>query len=135
MQDSAMVGERLRALAGPGDTLLVWGYRPDVFVYSKLAAGTRFLDSQPLTGVIADRHLTSSHVTFPELAFQNRQTLTRTSPVFIVDGLGPFNPQLAITNYPDLAMWLSRYEEVSHTQMSRIYRLRAPNGSALEEKR
>ena len=135
MQDSAMVANRLRAVAAPGDTLLVWGYRPDIFVYSGLRAGTRFLDSQPLTGVIADRHLTASHVTFPELARRNRESLTRTSPAFIVDGLGPFNPQLAITNYPDLSAWLSRYEEVGHTQMSRIYRLRSPNGSALGQER
>jgi hypothetical protein len=135
MQDSMRAGERLRALATPGDTLLVWGYRPDVFVYSRLPAATRFLDSQPLTGVIADRHLTSSDATFPELARNNRESLTRTSPVFIVDGLGPLNPQLAITNYPELSMWLSRYREVGHTPMCRIYKLRSPNGSALGQKR
>ena len=45
MQDSATVAKRLRSSASPGDTLLVWGYRPDVFVYSGLPAGTRFLDS------------------------------------------------------------------------------------------
>jgi hypothetical protein len=135
MQDSAIVGERLHALAQPGDTVLVWGYRPDIFVYSRLPAGTPFIDSQPLTGVIADRHLTSSQVTFPDLARRNREVLTRMSPVFIIDGLGPFNPQLAITNYPDLAKWLSRYEQVTQTHMSRIYRLRPPNRSALGEKR
>jgi hypothetical protein len=135
MHDSATVAERLRGLAVPDATLLVWGYRPDVYVFSRLPAGARFMDSQPLTGVIADRHLTSSHVTFPELARENRERLMRTSPSFIVDGLGPFNPQLAITNYPDLRTWLSRYEEVGHTRMSRIYRLRSPDRSALGEKR
>jgi hypothetical protein len=135
MQDSAMAAERLRSVASPGDTLLVWGYRPDVFVYSGLPAGTRFLDSQPLTGVIADRHLVSSHVTFPELAAENRKLLTRESPVFIVDGLGPLNPQLAITNFPDLAEWLTRYEPAGQTKMSKIYRLRLPDGRPLGQKR
>lgn len=135
MQDSMNVGHRLRSLAAPGDTLLVWGYRPDVFVYSGLPAGTRFLDSQPLTGVIADRHLTSSTATFPELAQSNRQQLGRTSPVFIVDGLGLLNPQLAITNYADLRAWLDRYEPVAKTRMSVIYRLRLPSRSALGQKR
>jgi hypothetical protein len=124
MQDSRTVGRRLRSMAANGDTLLVWGYRPDVFVFSGLPAGTRFLDSQPLTGVIADRHLFSSVPTFPELGRSNRQQLAQTSPVFIVDGLGPLNPRLAITNYPDLRDWLDRYQPVAKTGMSVIYRLR-----------
>jgi hypothetical protein len=135
MQDSMDVGSRLRSLAAMGDTLLVWGYRPDVFVYSGLPAGTRFLDSQPLTGVIADRHLTSSIPTFPELAQSNRQELVRTSPIFVVDGLGPLNPRLAITMYADLKPWLDRYERVAKTQMSIIYRLRSPNRGAFRQKR
>ncbi len=125
MQDSANVANRLRPLAAGGDTLLVWGYRPDVFVYSGLPAGTRFLDSQPLTGVIADRHLTSAVPTFPDLAQANRRQLALSSPTFIVDGLGPLNPRLAITNYPDLQSWLDGYELVTKTQMSVIYRLRS----------
>src|ERR1019366_5537850 len=39
------------ALAKPGDTLFVWGFRPEIYVYSHLPAATRFLDSQPLTRV------------------------------------------------------------------------------------
>ena len=53
------------------------------------------------------------------------------SPVFIVDGLGPLNPPLAISNYDDLRTWLDKYEPVAKTQMSVIYRLRSPNRSAL----
>ena len=69
MQDSRAVASALsQAGAHADDTLLVWGYRPDIYVFSGLGAGTRFLDSQPLTGVIADRHLTVSKSTFPELA-------------------------------------------------------------------
>jgi hypothetical protein len=127
MRDSAVVGRQLRSLSTARDTLLVWGYRPDVFVFSGLPAGTRFLDSQPLTGVIADRHLTSSQPTFPDLAQANRRELIHTSPAFIVDGLGPLNPKLAITSYSDLRPWFDRYERAGHTEMSVIYRLRSPH--------
>jgi hypothetical protein len=104
--------------------LLVWGYRPDVFVCTRLPAGTRFLDSQPLTGVLADRHLTTSEPAAPELAAQNRRDLVKTAPTWIVDGLGPLNPKLAITAYPDLHDWLSGYEVVARTSYSIVYRRR-----------
>jgi len=105
-------------------TLLVWGYRPDIFAYTRLPAGTRFLDSQPLTGVLADRHLTSSDASAPEWAAENRRTLIQTKPTWIVDGLGPLNPQLAITNYPDLRDWLANYEPTARTQFTVIYKLK-----------
>ncbi len=106
----------------PHGTLLVWGYRPDIFAYTRMAAGTRFLDSQPLTGVLADRHLTSSDATAPEWAVENRRALIQTKPTWIVDGLGPLNPQLAITNYPDLRDWLANYETTARTQFTVIYK-------------
>jgi hypothetical protein len=109
-----------RMIAGKPGTLLVWGYRPDVFAYTGMQAGTRFLDSQPLTGVLADRHLTNSQVTFPELAARNRQELSTTRPTFIVDGLGPLNAALSITNYPDLKEWLTNYREIGRTEFSII---------------
>jgi hypothetical protein len=104
--------------------LLVWGYRPDIFAYTRMPAGSRFLDSQPLTGVLADRHLTSSDAAAPELAARNRQELIQTRPTWIVDGLGPLNPALAITNYPDLGEWLANYRKVSSTRYTIIYRLK-----------
>jgi Dolichyl-phosphate-mannose-protein mannosyltransferase len=110
-----------RLLAGKHGTLLVWGYRPDVFAYTRMAAGTRFLDSQPLTGVIADRHLTNSEPSFPELAARNREELKGTQPTYIVDGLGPLNAKLAITNYADLREWLSGYREIGRTDLSVVY--------------
>ncbi|MDP8982027.1 MAG: hypothetical protein M3O35_15705 [Acidobacteriota bacterium] len=109
-------------------TLLVWGYRPDVFVYTRLPAGTRFLDSQPLTGVLADRHLTTSEPVAPELAAQNRRELLTTSPTWIVDGLGPLNPKLAITQYSDLRDWPGAYQEVARTMYSVVYRRGAETG-------
>jgi hypothetical protein len=111
-------------MIAPGGTLLVWGYRPDIFVYTRLPAASRFLDSQPLTGVIADRHLTNSNPAAPALAAQNRRELAQTRPTWIADGLGPLNPALTITNYPDLQDWLKDYREVARTTFTVIYRRR-----------
>lgn len=105
-------------------SVLVWGYRPEVYAWSRVPAGTRFLDSQPLTSVIADRHLVSSESAAPELAARNRRELVGTQPEFIVDGLGPLNPALAIGRYADLAEWLSQYREAARTKHTVIYRRR-----------
>ena len=60
-QDSRAAAHRI----GSEGTLLVWGYRPDIFAHTRMQAGSRFLDSQPLTGVLADRHLTNSQTMAP----------------------------------------------------------------------
>ncbi|MFN3325086.1 MAG: ArnT family glycosyltransferase [Bryobacteraceae bacterium] len=122
--DSRAAAELIRRTARPGDTLLVWGYRPEIFAYTRLAAGSAFLDSQPLTGVIADRHLVRSDVAAPALAAANRRELTQSRPTFIVDGLGPHNPDLAITAYEDLRSWLAEYEPIEGTGPARVYRRR-----------
>ena len=117
-QDSRAAADRI----GREGTLLVWGYRPDIFAYTRMQAGSRFLDSQPLTGVLADRHLTNSQVMAPEWAAENRKELLRTHPTWIVDGLGPYNRELAISNYPDLKNWLEEYREVGRTAGTIIYK-------------
>jgi hypothetical protein len=119
--DSQDAANAILRRARPGDTLLVWGYRPEVFAITRMKAGSRFLDSQPLTGVIADRHLTRSDASVPELARTNRRELTTDSPSFVVDGLGLYNRALAITQYPDLSAWLAGYTEVARTHGSIVY--------------
>jgi len=122
--------------SGPGDTLLVWGYRPDISVLTRLPAGSPFLDSQPLTGVIADRHLVDSRPSAPGLAESNRQELKRHAPTFIVDGLGPYNPDLAISSYEDLKEWLENYEVLAELPSAVVYRLvKAPTRRALLQER
>jgi hypothetical protein len=120
-RDSASAARKIKPRGG--DTLLVWGYRPDIFVYTRMPAGSPFLDSQPLTGVIADRHLVDSRPTFPDLARRNRELLTHTRPTFIADGLGPLNPALAITNYPELRTWMNGYIEIGRTGDTIVYRI------------
>ena len=70
----------------PGDTLFVWGYRPEIYVYTGMPAATRFLDSQPLTGVPADRHLTQSEPVETVQAARRREELARSRPQFMLDG-------------------------------------------------
>jgi hypothetical protein len=119
-EDSQAASDRIER----DGTLLVWGYRPDIFTYTRMPADSRFLDSQPLTGVLADRHLTTSEAFAPAWAARNRRELIASDPTWIVDGLGPLNPALAITNYPDLRDWLSNYREVARTRFSIIYKLK-----------
>jgi hypothetical protein len=122
-QDSQAAAAIVNRSKQKADTLLVWGYRPDLFAYTELPVVGKFLDSQLLTGVIADRHLTSTQATFPRLAAKNRQALVRLHPTWIIDGLGPLNRALAIDRYPDLEPWLrSRYTRWAQTANCVIYR-------------
>ena len=122
-QGSAETAHIIGRFAQPGDSLLVWGYRPDIHVLTRLPAGTPFLDSQPLTGVIADRHLMDARSSAPDIGKSNRTRVVGYLPTFVVDGLGPYNPDLAIGAYPDLGDWLDRYEVVGRTSSSVVYRL------------
>jgi hypothetical protein len=121
-RDSRAASELVRGMARPGDTLFVWGFRPEMFVYTGLKASSRFIDSQPLTGVPADRHLVQSESLAPEAGAANRRELARSRPEFVIDGLGPYNPRLAITGYPDLEEWLAGYTPVGRTGGTVVYR-------------
>jgi hypothetical protein len=121
-RDARQAAEVILEQARPGDTLFVWGYRPEIDVLTRLPGGSPFLESQPLTGVLADRHLRSSEVTVDGAA--QRRRLATSSPVFVVDGLGRYNPDLAITSFPDLKDWLAQYQLIGITRGCRIYCIR-----------
>ena len=122
-QDSQDAAGRIRALAQPGETLFVWGYRPDLYVYTRLVSPGRFWDSQPLTGVPADRHLSATAPIYAgPTAVRNREELIRSNPTWFVDGLGLLNPKLAPSVYPNLQPWLKKYRLVARTKLSLIYR-------------
>ncbi len=121
-RDSRAAAEKLRALSRPGDTLFVWGFRPDIFIDSGLPAGTRFLESQPISGVLADRHLFSTESIAPQFTAPNVRELQSTSPTWIVDGLGLYNPSLALARDASLAEWFSHYTEVARTDFCILYR-------------
>ena len=119
--DSRAAAALTRPLTHPGDTLFVWGYRPELYIYTGLPAATPYLDSQPLTGVPADRHLTQSEpIAWPSAAAR-REELSKSHPTFVMDGLSLFNPQLAPNRYPELRDWFARYREVARTGQTIIY--------------
>ncbi len=122
-RDSRAAAQKLRALAAPNDTLFVWGFRADIFIDSDLPAGTRFLESQPISGVLADRHLFSTQSIAPDFTAPNVAELQTTHPTWIVDGLGLYNPPLALARQPVLAAWFSDYTEVARTDFSIVYKL------------
>lgn len=123
-EDSQAVAREMKTLAGRGDSLFVWGYRPDIYVYTRMAPDQRYWDSQPLTGVPADRHLSATTAIYGGPAAKNRQDLMKSQPTWIVDGLGRMNPALRLEGYADLQAWLAQYEVVAKTPLSLIYRRR-----------
>lgn len=121
-RDGRDAARLISRIARPGDTLLVWGYRPDILALSGLPAATRFLDSQPVNGVLADRHLISAHVSYPaESARHRAEVLQGAMPRLIVDGLGPYNPQLAVFARGQLEPWAGAYAPCGETKGSRVY--------------
>ncbi len=124
-RDSRAAAALTLRLAKPGDTLFAWGYRPEIYVYTRLPAATMYLDSQPLTGVPADRHLTQSEPVEREPPARRRGGLAQSRPTFVLDGLGLYNPRLAIGQFADLRDWLAQYREVARTGGTVVYELRA----------
>jgi 4-amino-4-deoxy-L-arabinose transferase-like glycosyltransferase len=124
-QDSRAAAALVNARKQAGDTLFVWGYRPGLFVYTRLPVDSRCWDSQPLTGVPADRHLRDAVSLIPDWAARNRVELAATHPAFIVDSLSLANPRLALDTYPELRVWLAGYSVVARTPLSLIYRNKA----------
>jgi 4-amino-4-deoxy-L-arabinose transferase-like glycosyltransferase len=124
-QDSRAVADLVNGRKHPGDTLFVWGYRPGIFVYTRMPVASRFWDSQPLTGVPADRHLHSTLAVLPEQAARHRSELAESRPTFVVDSLSLANPRLAMEGYPELREWLAQYRVVGRTGMSLVYEFTA----------
>ncbi len=109
-RDSRAIARRI----GTG-TLFVWGYRPEIYFYCNCPPASPFLSSQPLTGVSADVHLRESTPAAAGLAARNRELLAAElgaqPPEVIVDGLGPYNPALAMEVYPELRRLLETHYE------------------------
>jgi hypothetical protein len=125
-QDNQAVARIVGLRARRGDTLMVWGYRPGIYAYAGLRAGARPMDSQPLTGVPADRHFFVTDAILPEWALANRRELAHAQPAFIVDSLSFFNPKLGMDQYPELAEWLKSYRMVGWTTLSVVYERTRP---------
>jgi hypothetical protein len=123
-RDSRAAAGLIRGMAHPGDTLFVWGYRPELYVYTGLPAATMYLDSQPLTGVPADRHLTQSGaIEWPSAAVR-RSDVAQSRPTFLIDGLSMYNPRLSMDHYPELHDWFAGYREAARTGGTVIFIVR-----------
>ncbi len=125
--DSRRAAAVVTRFTDPKDRVFVWGFRPEIYFYSRRLGASRYLECQPLTGVPADRHLERSG-SFETAVVANRRTLLALElvgnlPPVIVDGLGPYNSSLAFDNYPELAPLLGRYSMVEQTAGTRIWRL------------
>ena len=128
-RDSREAAQIVRGLARPGDTLFIWGYRPELYVYTGLPAANRYLDSQPLSGVPADRHLTRSEPVETAQSAGRLAEARNSHPAFLVDGLGRYNPQLAVGKYWDMDGW----RETARTGGTIIYQ--SNRESVSQEKR
>jgi hypothetical protein len=122
-EESRAASNIVLGAARPGDTIFIWGYRPNIVTYTRLPVGGRLWDSQPVTGVPADRHLVDSEPVSAEWARENRQELLRTRPTFFVDGLSLYNGGLDPHRYPELAGWLQQYCVSGRTGFVTVYRL------------
>jgi hypothetical protein len=124
-RDSREASAIVKSMARAGDTMFIWGYRPEDWVYTSLPAASRYLDCQALTGVPADRHLTQSTPVTSMGTAEARKEVAASKPEFVLDGLTPFNTALAMDKYPELAGWMTGYEQVARTKFTVIYRKRA----------
>ncbi len=113
-------GPRNRPIQGPADYLFVWGYRPQIYYYSGLIPASRYISTQPLTGVPADSHYNGKEyrvIVEDELTSGARAELIRdleqTEPKYIIDDLGMYNAALAISEFPDLRAFMSKYRRVN----------------------
>jgi hypothetical protein len=117
-RDSRQIAATIRNQAKPGDTLFVWGYRPDIQALARLSSGTPYIESQPLDCVFADRHLRPSAPMQNQGCEERFRDFQRYEPAWFVDGLGPLNPQLRYEP--------PGYEVVERTNTAVLYRLMNP---------
>jgi 4-amino-4-deoxy-L-arabinose transferase-like glycosyltransferase len=99
-------------------SVFVWGYRPEIYYWSRSIPASRFLSSQPLTGVPADVHyfgddyrpLLNDEET-SEFRRQLADDLTLNKPIYIVDELGFFNTSLGMETYGEFQDTLGQYKK------------------------
>ena len=106
-RDAAGIVNRI---ARPGDTLFIWGYRPNIAVYTRLPVAGQMWESQPVTMVPADRHLSLAEPLDPEWAARNRPVLEASKPSIVIDGLSAYNSGLDI--HTKLGEWMKQYCKV-----------------------
>ncbi len=125
-------GARSPAANGSSDYLFVWGNWPEIYYWSGLLPASRYLSTQPLTGLPADvqyategyRFILDATVTAAartELVRDLEQTL----PKYIVDELGFRDEQLSVLRYPELNDFMKNYDRRSRDDRFPVYIRRA----------
>ncbi|MEK6302285.1 MAG: glycosyltransferase family 39 protein [Acidobacteriota bacterium] len=121
-------GPRSHPADGSADYLFVWGYRPEIYYWSGLLPASRYLSTQPLTGVPADVHYFGDDYRslLPEEAtsaarLELARDLEETRPKYIVDEIGFFNSSLSIQSYPELRELMGAYKPLGATGRFFIY--------------
>lgn len=123
-QESRAAARIVESATRPDDTIFIWGYRPDVIAYTRLPVAGKFWDSQPLTGVPADRHLSTDVPVSAAWARDNRLEFVKSpAPTLVVDGLSRYNPSLDIRRFLELSNWMRQYCEVGRAGATTVYRL------------
>jgi hypothetical protein len=127
LEEMRATGPGTQEVRGPEDYLFVWGYRPEIYYFSGLLPASRYLSTQPLTGVPADVHYFPDYrsVLSDSETSKSRarllQDLLETRPKYIVDELGMFNSNLSITSYPELDDFLKEYKATEAVERFMIY--------------
>jgi hypothetical protein len=122
-------GLRTRGIDGSSDYLFVWGYRPEIYYWSGLIPASKYLSTQPLTGVPADVHyfgddyhsVLDGQTTAAARAELARE-LEQTRPECIIDELGFFNNDLSINSYPELREVMRNYKSIGTVERFFLYR-------------
>ncbi|MEW6206812.1 MAG: glycosyltransferase family 39 protein [Acidobacteriota bacterium] len=110
------------------DYLFVWGARAEIYYWSGLIPASRFLTTQPLTGVPSDvHHDKSSRPVFEEeltraARIELVDELRRAQPRYIVDEIGFFNRAMSIQSYEETRELMKDYERMGTTGRFLIYR-------------
>ncbi|HJQ70784.1 MAG TPA: glycosyltransferase family 39 protein [Blastocatellia bacterium] len=113
----------------PEEYLFVWGYRPEIYYWSGLRPASRYLSTQPLTGVPADIHYFGwdyGRLLGDERTKRAREELAReldsARPAYIIDELGFFNNDLSIKDFDELSGVMRGYDYLGATGRFLIYR-------------
>jgi 4-amino-4-deoxy-L-arabinose transferase-like glycosyltransferase len=125
----------------PDEYLFIWGYRPEIYYWSGLKPASRYLSTQPLTGVPADIHYFGWDY---EKLLEDAKTsearqrlageLSRARPAYIIDELGFFNNDLSIQDYPELSEFMKGYDFIGAKGRFLVYRRKdLPNGGAAKQ--
>ncbi len=128
LEDIRADGPRTRPPRSSEDYLFVWGYRPELYYWSGLLPASRYLSSQPLTGVPADVHYFSDYSVVLDEDQTSRaraellSDLEQTRPKYIIDELGFFNADLDIQKFSDLRELMKEYKNIGSTGRFIIYR-------------